>query len=109
MGRRQDELRHALRYVVYSGEMWDVLTLGRAAHRTLISPTPAPTDVLAYRDHGLLICDAEVLLQKAEALLSGAELRAFREDVADLINQKLVVRQLEIVGRMGWVYSKWMQ
>ncbi|KAE8365655.1 ATP synthase regulation protein NCA2-domain-containing protein [Aspergillus caelatus] len=93
MGRRQDDLRHAL----------------RAAHRTLISPTPAPTDVLAYRDHGLLICDAEVLLQKAEALLSGAELRAFREDVADLINQKMVVRQLEIVGRLGWAYSKWMQ
>ncbi|KAB8266801.1 ATP synthase regulation protein NCA2-domain-containing protein [Aspergillus minisclerotigenes] len=93
MGRRQDELRHAL----------------RAAHRTLISPNPAPTGVLAYRDHGLLICDAEVLLKKAETLLSGAELRAFREDVADLINQRMVVRQLEIVGRMGWVYSKWMQ
>ncbi|KAB8258923.1 ATP synthase regulation protein NCA2-domain-containing protein [Aspergillus pseudonomiae] len=93
MGRRQDELRHAL----------------RSAHRTLTSPTPAHTGVLAYRDHGLLICDAEILLKKAETLLRGTELRAFREDVADLINQRMVVRQLEIVGRMGWVYSKWMQ
>ncbi|KAE8374332.1 ATP synthase regulation protein NCA2-domain-containing protein [Aspergillus bertholletiae] len=93
MGRRQDELRHALRSV----------------HRTLISPTPTSTGVLEYRDHGLLICDAEVLLKKAKTLLRGPDLHAFREDVIDLINQRMVVQQLEIVNRMGWVYSKWIQ
>ncbi|KAE8348405.1 ATP synthase regulation protein NCA2-domain-containing protein [Aspergillus coremiiformis] len=91
-GRQQDELRHAL----------------RNAHRTLILSNPTATGLLTYRNHGLLICETEVLLRKAGTLLKGADLRAFQEDIGDLINQKTVGRQLEIIGRMGWVYTKWM-
>ncbi|KAB8226864.1 NCA2 family protein [Aspergillus alliaceus] len=92
-GRQQDELRHAL----------------RNAHRTLISSTSTISGLLTYRDYGLLICETEVLLNKAGTVLKGVDLRAFREDISDLINQRVVDRQLEIFGRMGWVYSKWIQ
>jgi nuclear-control-of-ATPase protein 2 len=109
-GRQQDELRHALRYVILGGEPSKVrLTLDRSAHRTLILSTATATGLLTYKDHGLLICDTEILLQKAGSFLKGADLRAFQEDIDDLINQKTVDRQLKIVGRMGWVHSKWMQ
>ncbi|KAL5356186.1 ATP synthase regulation protein NCA2-domain-containing protein [Aspergillus floccosus] len=93
MGRQQDDLRHALRRV----------------HRTLTQP-PAPVDgVLTYKSQGLLICESETMLRKAQTVLKGADFRAFRQDVSDLINGSDVRRQLSVVERLGWTYSKWMQ
>ncbi|KAI9044187.1 NCA2 family protein [Aspergillus affinis] len=89
---RQDEFRHAMRNV----------------HRTATSSITA-VGLSAYKDHGLLICDSEVLLQKAKLILRGADLRAFQEDVGDLVDQNRSGKQLDVVARMGWVYSKWLQ
>ncbi|GLA62534.1 nuclear control of ATPase protein 2 [Aspergillus tubingensis] len=91
MGKQQDELRHALRIV----------------HRTLTSSASTPGNALAFRDYGLLICNAEVLLSKARIILKGADLRSFQEDINELVEQDTIDRQLKVVERMGWVYSKW--
>ncbi|BCR99007.1 NCA2 family protein [Aspergillus luchuensis] len=91
MGKQQDELRHALRIV----------------HRTLTSSASTPGNALAFRDYGLLICNAEVLLSKARIILKGADLRSFQEDINELVERDTIDRQLKVVERMGWVYSKW--
>lgn len=49
------------------------------------------------------------MLRKAQTVLKGADFRAFRQDVSDLINGSDVRRQLSVVERLGWTYSKWMQ
>ncbi|KAI2888582.1 hypothetical protein CBS76997_10900 [Aspergillus niger] len=90
-GKQQDQLRHALRVV----------------HRTLTSSVPTPGDTLAFRDYGLLICNAEVLLSKARTILKGADLRSFQEDINELVERDTIDRQLKVVERMGWVYSRW--
>ncbi|PYI12116.1 ATP synthase regulation protein NCA2 [Aspergillus sclerotiicarbonarius CBS 121057] len=91
MGKQQDELRHALRTV----------------HRTLTLSAPTTGGVLTFRDYGLLICNAEALLSKARSILRDTELRSFQEDISDLIEGDSVDRQLRVVERMGWVYSRW--
>ncbi|GKZ73517.1 nuclear control of ATPase protein 2 [Aspergillus niger] len=90
-GKQQDQLRHALRVV----------------HRTLTSSVPTSGDTLAFRDYGLLICNAEVLLSKARTILKGADLRSFQEDINELVERDTIDRQLKVVERMGWVYSRW--
>ncbi|KAF9892399.1 Nuclear control of ATPase protein 2 [Aspergillus nanangensis] len=91
-GRKHEEFRRALRDV----------------HRTLLLP-PTTAGLLAYKNHGLLICETETLLQKAHMILSGADLRAFQEDIGDLIQGNEVYRQLSIVDRLGWSYSRQMR
>ncbi|PWY66411.1 NCA2-domain-containing protein [Aspergillus heteromorphus CBS 117.55] len=90
MGRRQDELRHALRTI----------------HRTLVL-SPQATGVLTFKAYGLLICNAEILLYKAQAILSGTDMHLFQEDIRDLIQGNRIDQQVKIVERMSWMYSRW--
>ncbi|KAL4923273.1 NCA2 family protein [Aspergillus undulatus] len=92
LGRRQDVLRYALRKI----------------HCILSKSSLTEEGRLDYRNHGLLICNAEVLLGKARTMLKGEDLRAFREDTSDLIDEDRVDKQLQIIERMAWTYSKWM-
>ncbi|CEL02454.1 hypothetical protein ASPCAL03624 [Aspergillus calidoustus] len=93
MGRRQDDLRYALRNI----------------HRILSSSNPAVDGRLPYKSRGLLICNAEILLTKAQTMLKGADLRAFQEDIADLVDENRADKQLQVVERMLWTFSKWTQ
>ncbi|KAL2796533.1 ATP synthase regulation protein NCA2-domain-containing protein [Aspergillus keveii] len=93
MGRRQDDLRYALRNI----------------HRILSTATPAVDGRLPYRSRGLLICNAEILLTKAQSMLKGADLRAFQEDIGDLVDENRADKQLQVVERMLWSFSKWTQ
>ncbi|RAH82969.1 ATP synthase regulation protein NCA2 [Aspergillus japonicus CBS 114.51] len=92
IGRRQHELRHALRQV----------------HRTLTLSTVTASGTLAFKDYGLLICNTEILLQKARAMLRGADIHAFQEDINDIIGKTSAEKQIKVVERMGWVYSRWL-
>ncbi|GFG21271.1 GTP-binding protein ypt2 [Aspergillus udagawae] len=94
VGRRKHELRHALRDV----------------DRTLTLSTPTDSGVLTYKDHGLLVCGADILLQKAATILRGADLRDFQEDIGDLLDIHIgTQRQTQVVSRIGWVYSRWIK
>ncbi|PYH47277.1 NCA2 family protein [Aspergillus saccharolyticus JOP 1030-1] len=92
IGRRQHALRHALRQV----------------HRNLTLSTMSTRGTLSFKDYGLLICNTEVLLQKAQAILGGADFHAFREDIKDIISKNSAKQQLKVIERMGWVYSRWL-
>ncbi|KAL4758421.1 NCA2 family protein [Aspergillus foveolatus] len=91
MGRRQDDLRYALRKI----------------HRILSTSSLTGDGRLSCKDHGLLICDVEILLKKGRTMLKGEDLRSFQEDASDLINVNEAAKQLQIVQRMAWTYSKW--
>lgn len=65
--------------------------------------------ISAYRDYGLLICDAEVLLQKARLVIEGPDIRAFQADVDDLVDEDKPGKRLDVIARMSWMYSKWLQ
>jgi len=82
----------------------------RNVDRTLAGSSLTTNGILNFKDHGLLICDAEYLLQRARTVLKGADLRKFNEDVSDLIDiQRGADRQLQVVRRIGYTYSRWFQ
>ncbi|KAL4812640.1 ATP synthase regulation protein NCA2-domain-containing protein [Aspergillus spinulosporus] len=91
MGRRHDDLRYALRKI----------------HRVLSTSSLTDGGRLSCKDQGLLICDVEILLKKGRTMLKGEDLRSFQEDASDLINENQAAKQLQIVQRMAWTYSKW--
>lgn len=63
--------------------------------------------MLRYKDHGLLICETEALLDKGRSIVNHADLHEFEEDVKDLINvQSGVDRQLQVIERIRWGYTK---
>ena len=45
---------------------------------------------------------------KAQTILQAEDFRAFQEDFSDLINETQVEKQLQVVERIAWTYSKWM-
>jgi hypothetical protein len=42
-------------------------------------------------------------------MLKGADLRAFQEDIADLVDENRADKQLQVVEGMLWTFSKWTQ
>jgi nuclear-control-of-ATPase protein 2 len=42
-------------------------------------------------------------------MLKGADLRAFQEDIGDLVDENRADKQLQVVERMLWTFSKWTQ
>lgn len=82
------------------------LTWNRTVHRTLTA-SQVSHGILSYHDHGLLLCDAEALLQKGRLTLSRADLGEFQKDVRALVEVKQgVERQLQVVERMRWGYGR---
>ncbi|KAK2737127.1 Nuclear control of ATPase protein 2 [Myotisia sp. PD_48] len=79
----------------------------RAVNRILIA-SPAG-EILSYKDHGLLICEVEVLRHKAYEALPGPVYHDFREDLNDLLDvQAGVAQQLRVVDQIRWTYAKWL-
>jgi nuclear-control-of-ATPase protein 2 len=60
---------------------------------------------MSHKDSGLLIYEAEALLQQVQGVLGGMQYREFREDIQDLLDvERGVDRQLRVVERMRWAY-----
>ena len=81
----------------------------RNIDRILIGSTPSGNGVLSYKDHGMLLCEIHVLRKKAKQILPGDIFNEFLEELHDLIDLRTgVERQMHIVKRIRWVYSKWL-
>jgi nuclear-control-of-ATPase protein 2 len=86
------------------------LSTCRNIDRTLTLSTPTANGILSYKDHGLLLCEVQVLREKAAAVLPGNIHREFLEDVKDLIDIRAgVQRQMQAVERITWTYAKWLR
>ncbi|KAI8946899.1 ATP synthase regulation protein NCA2 [Xylaria longipes] len=70
---------------------------------------PTQTNVLPYKDHGLLIAEVHVLRQLAHKLLPTDIEKDFLEDLNDLANLRGVQYQQRALDRIRWAYSKWLQ
>ena len=82
----------------------------RNIDRILICSSPSQNGVLSYKDHGMLLCEVHILRQRARRILPGEVYNEFLEEVHDLIDLRTGIdRQLHIVGRIRWAYSKWLQ
>ncbi|OJD14388.1 hypothetical protein AJ78_05263 [Emergomyces pasteurianus Ep9510] len=91
-GKKQDEMMRALSGV----------------DRVLTASSTTQDSILSYKDHGLLICQTDILCQRAQNLLPGATYHEFREDIHELLNVRVgVARQLRILERVRWAYAKW--
>lgn len=65
--------------------------------------------MLSYKDHGLLLCEVHVLRQKAVPVIPGEFKHNFLEDVNDLVDISIgIERQVRVVERIRWAYSKWL-
>ena len=82
----------------------------RNIDRILIGSTPSESGLLTYKDHGMLLCEVHILRQRARRLLPGEAYNDLLEDLNDLANLHTgVERQIHIVERIRWAYSKWLQ
>ncbi|PGH29730.1 hypothetical protein GX50_07513 [[Emmonsia] crescens] len=91
-GKKQEEMTRALSGV----------------DRVLTASSTTHDGILSYKDHGLLICETDILSQRAQNLLPGATYHEFREDIHELLNVRVgVARQLRVLERLRWAYAKW--
>ena len=63
---------------------------------------------MSYKDHGLLLCEVHLLRQTASGMLPKRIFHDFLEEIDDLVDIRAgLTRQLKVVERMRWAYSKW--
>lgn len=56
----------------------------------------------------MLLCEAEVLRQRARQVLPSVVYHEFHEDLAELLNVRIgVERQRKVLDRIRWAYGKW--
>lgn len=66
--------------------------------------------MLSYKEHGLLLCEVHVLRQRARVVLPGEINTEFLEDIKDLVDLRTgVERQVRVVDRIRWAYTKWLK
>ncbi|KAI0972760.1 ATP synthase regulation protein NCA2 [Xylaria arbuscula] len=81
----------------------------RNIDRVFSEAAPTQTNVLPYKDHGLLICEVHVLRRLAHKLLPAEIEKDFLEDLNDLANLRGVQYQQRALDRIRWAYSKWLK
>jgi nuclear-control-of-ATPase protein 2 len=82
----------------------------RNIDRTLTSSDPDDDGVISEEQHGVLLCEAHLLRQRATSVLPRTIQREFLEDLDDLLDVKAgVARQVNVLRRIEWAYSRWLQ
>ena len=92
------------------GKQGSMVRVLRNIDRILIGATPSENGVLLYKDHGMLLCEVQILRQRAQRILPGEVYNEFLEEVHDLIDLRTGIdRQLHVVKRIRWAYATWLQ
>ncbi len=66
--------------------------------------------MLSYKEHGLLLCEVHILRQRVQEVLPREINAEFLEEMNDLVDLRTgVERQVQVVDRIRWAYSKWLQ
>lgn len=82
----------------------------RNIDRILTLARPTESNILSYKDHGLLLCEVHVLRSRAHKLFPGEIEREFIEDVNDLCNINSGIQtQLQVLERIRWGYARWLK
>ncbi len=84
--------------------------LTRNIDRTLTGSDPDEDGIMTEENHGMLLCETHLLRARATLVLPKAVQREFVEDLDDLLDVKAGVgRQVNVLRRIEWAYSRWLQ
>ncbi|KAI9836082.1 MAG: hypothetical protein M1819_001696 [Sarea resinae] len=73
------------------------------------SSSSANSNILSYKDHGLLLCEVHVLRQLAKQLLPGDIWREFVGEVEELVDLRVgIARQARVVQRLRWGFGRYL-
>ncbi|KAF7545070.1 hypothetical protein G7Z17_g9456 [Cylindrodendrum hubeiense] len=81
----------------------------RNIDRILSEARPTESNLLSYKDHGLLLCEVHVLRNLVDRLMPRDIGREFLEDLDDLSNMKGIQLQARALERIRWAYGKWLK
>ncbi|KAI9848583.1 MAG: Nuclear control of ATPase protein 2 [Sclerophora amabilis] len=82
----------------------------RNIDRLLCASTASHSGMLSYKEHGLLLCEVQVLRQCASDVLPKEIQPEFLEELEDLLDIRIGVQpQLKVVERIRWAYGKWIR
>lgn len=92
-----------------SGTAGRAIRILRNIDRILSDASPTDTNMLSYKDHGLLLCELHVLRSLTTKLLPGSLQQEFLEDLDDLANIKGIGFQAKALTRIRWAYARWLR
>ncbi|CAM1511352.1 Fc.00g088650.m01.CDS01 [Cosmosporella sp. VM-42] len=81
----------------------------RNIDRILSEARPTETNLLSYKDHGLLLCEVHVLRSLVDKLMPRDIGKEFLEDLDDLSNMKGIQVQARALERIRWAYARWLK
>ncbi|KAL8729973.1 MAG: hypothetical protein Q9166_004418 [cf. Caloplaca sp. 2 TL-2023] len=82
----------------------------RNIDRILSASAPSSNGMLSYKDHGMLLCEVHVLRQSAGRVMPRQIYAEFLEEINDLVDLRTgVERQIRVVDRIRWAYSRWIR
>ncbi|KAM0342829.1 hypothetical protein ACHAPU_009193 [Fusarium lateritium] len=80
----------------------------RNLDRILSEARPTETNLLSYKDHGLLLSEVHILRDLVDRLMPREVGREFLEDLDDLSNMKGIQLQTRALERIRWAYARWL-
>ncbi|KAF4985512.1 hypothetical protein FGRMN_11180 [Fusarium graminum] len=80
----------------------------RNLDRILSEARPTETNLLSYKDHGLLLSEVHILRDLVDKLMPREVGREFLEDLDDLSNMKGIQLQTRALERIRWAYARWL-
>jgi len=80
----------------------------RKIDKILSDATPSPTNVISYKDHGLLLSEVHLLRKLAHGVLPSEVEKEFIEDADELANLRGINVQMRALDRIRWAYAEWM-
>ncbi|KAF2006931.1 NCA2-domain-containing protein [Amniculicola lignicola CBS 123094] len=84
-----------------------LLLILRNIDRILVGATPTEFGEIAYKDHGLLLCEVHLLRQEANNILPRRIFHDFLQEIDELVDVRTgLERQQKVVDRIRWAYSK---
>lgn len=92
-----------------SGTAARAIRILRNIDRILSDASPTDSNMLSYKDHGLLLCELHVLRSLATKLLPKSVQQEFLEDLDDLANIKGIRFQAKALNRIRWAYARWLR
>ena len=82
----------------------------RNIDRILSAATPANNGMLSYKEHGLLLCEVHLLRQRAQRIFPSEINNEFVEELNELIDLRTGIdRQVRVVERIRWAYTRWLR
>lgn len=72
------------------------------------SSNPQSNNIISYRDHGLLVCEAHVLRKMVHGMLPGQIEKELIEDLDEFAKLRVIPELAKVLERIRWAYAEWL-